>query len=423
MRSNGYGLAFGAFAIMFTAATTSVAQAPSEPGQPGPGAEPAAGATLTFGSDGATLSTGGQQRDEAQDESSESKADKKDEKLPWRGTTFTFEQSATTQTVGLGDDYISDNPVYELFFSFRPRYYFYDDGKHSFNVNMRFDLTQELTNSDSTTQQREAVFGNIGLNASYGVKLYKNDAGWSTTLNTGPRITLPADKYAYRSGQRLQLGWSLGGMQALPVAGQNKTWFPTASLNGAVEYRKMFNEATTSVNDDFERQRMDTGLRPLISDQLSPVAKVSDQLTITTGGSLDITSELHLTASYLWILQWTHKFSDATVDIVTGPAPVGSVDDPQTFRVVPWFMASIDYDIIPELGMSLGYYNVTNQIGADGQRRNPLWSPDARVFLDLTANLDEIYKRLAGKSSSEKPDSKPGVSVGSNRAHAGALTW
>ncbi len=50
-----------------------------------------------------------------------------------------------------------------------------------------------------------------------------------------------------------------------------------------------------------------------------------------------------------------------------------------------------------EIDLSLGYYNLANAIAPDGQRRslfgadNVWWSPDARVFFDITANLDALF--------------------------------
>ena len=72
-------------------------------------------------------------------------------------------------------------------------------------------------------------------------------------------------------------------------------------------------------------------------------------------------------------------------------------EDATNIRVMPWFLVSVDYDLLPEVGLGAGYYNVTNQLGEDGERRSPLWSPEARVFFDITANLDEIYLTIAGK--------------------------
>jgi hypothetical protein len=82
--------------------------------------------------------------------------------------------------------------------------------------------------------------------------------------------------------------------------------------------------------------------------------------------------------------------------------------DPSSFRVTTWGLVSVDYDVIDEMTVSLGYYNQTSQIGPDGTRRNPLYSPDARFFLTLTGNLDIIYERL-------KPPPGPSTEVQARR--------
>ena len=62
-----------------------------------------------------------------------------------------------------------------------------------------------------------------------------------------------------------------------------------------------------------------------------------------------------------------------------------------------WFIADVDYTLFDELDLSLGYYNLAGEIAPDGQRRglfgsdNVFWSPDARVFFDITANLDVLF--------------------------------
>ena len=80
------------------------------------------------------------------------------------------------------------------------------------------------------------------------------------------------------------------------------------------------------------------------------------------------------------------------------------------YTVNTWFIASVDYDLLDEVSLGLGYYNLANEIGPDGQRRgivgkdNIWWSPDARVFFDITANIDKLYDLASGKkkASGEK---------------------
>ena len=58
--------------------------------------------------------------------------------------------------------------------------------------------------------------------------------------------------------------------------------------------------------------------------------------------------------------------------------------------------------VLDELELDFGYYNLANALGPDGQQRslfgsnNIWWSPDARLFLSATANLDVLYDDVAG---------------------------
>ncbi len=404
MRIIGSGIALCAGAILLTLSAGAFAQPQPDPGQPGapaPGEPPAAapGATITFGSGGVSTSSGEPAKDEAA-QSDQSKKQKKPERLPWHGTSLLLDNSVTTQAVGIGKDYLSNDPVYEMWWSLRPRYYFLENDTHSLNLNLRMDLITEYTNSDSSTVKYEPQFGNIWVNLVYGFTAYKNeDSGWATKLSIGPRVILPTDKYTYDNGTRLQLGGVVGVNQAIPLGGPKATWFPGMSVSGSMAYAHNFMTYTTGVNTNFTREREDINGRTIESDQLSGSPKVNHQLLSFVEAAFDITEKLHFSADYIWIQQWTYKLGQSpAIATDTGPAaPSNLLADPVNYRVLPWFLTSVDYDVIPEFGVSVGYYNLSNQIGPDGQRRNPLWSPDARVFFDITGNLDEIYDTLSGR--------------------------
>ena len=49
--------------------------------------------------------------------------------------TLLLAPSVSTETIGIGKDYQSRHPSYQIWVSFRPRYYFYESDTESFNVN------------------------------------------------------------------------------------------------------------------------------------------------------------------------------------------------------------------------------------------------------------------------------------------------
>lgn len=350
------------------------------------------------------------------------KARKPARRLPFHDSTFFIDQSVSTQTVGVGSDYLSRDPVYELWYSFRPRYYFYETESDALNVNARFDVFQELTNSDTTTHEHELLLGDTWLNGVYEHWFVRDErSGYATKISAGPRLIFGTSKASQAAGTVMQVGAGGGITQTLPMRGPYKDSFQTLSLIGNAYYSKLINRCTTPCNPGFSYTRQDTGGRTLISDQVSGAALVNHQIITSIGTDVDIIKKLHFSASYIWVLQWFYPIDDQALPVMTATGPVlpSSIDDPQTFRVSPWILASLDFSPIEEMSLSFGYYNYANQIGPDGQRRSPLWSPDARFFLTITANLDAIYERVSGRAHYEyspNPSGLPHVSMATKPA-------
>ena len=127
--------------------------------------------------------------------------DKDQSDNPLRGSTLLLEQSMTTQTARLEpsaeQSYV---PLYELWLSFRPRYYF---GEH-WSVRGRFDYTKELTNNQTTTYYREDVFGDIWTDLVYSTRL---DTLWpGTKASLGVRALWPTSKASQANGTYVTLG-------------------------------------------------------------------------------------------------------------------------------------------------------------------------------------------------------------------------
>lgn len=422
MRSSIVSAAFGLGAAVLLFAWAGFAQ-PTSGAQPTGAANTQAGASAGFsvgfgqGTQPAAQASAGADVGTEQPPEKQNK-EKKDTKLAWRGTTLTFGQSATTQTLGVGKDYQSRNSDYSISFAFAPRYYVFDQDDHTININAKAEVYEELTNSDGTTRRREPIFGNIELNGAWGWTVFKNDEGFRTKLTGGPRFVLPTEKFAWRSGHRFTLGLAVGAAQDFPMTGKDATWFPTASVSASLAYMKPLRTATTSENSDFERERRSISGQSIVSNQFGVGAKTNHQLSASLNAMFDVLSQLHLSLGYAWAMQWAYTFDKVKV---TSTGVTGAVYEPRhlenatNFRVNPWFVAALDYDLLPEVGLGLGYYNLTSAIGADGQRRNSLWSPDARFYFDVTANLDELYLTISGKRS-PKDDDKAAAKAAATRS-------
>jgi hypothetical protein len=259
------------------------------------------------------------------------------------------------------------------------------------------NLYLELTNSDTTTTQREPVVGPTTLWGLYTYTFYEH-AGYRTAASFGPRMTLPTDRASRNAGQLLGLGAMGAATQTVPLAPEGAKALTSLRFGFSAIFIHPFNRAITPVNGDLEQPRQDVAGRSIASDQLRPGMNVANALTLLFTGGVQLLPRLGFGVSYVIGNSWAYAPTDVPVCTVqTGCITPTSLGDPPSFRVSTWALASLDYDALDEMTVSLGYYNLTSQIGADGQRRNPLYSPDARFYLTLTGNLDVIYDRLKSK--------------------------
>jgi hypothetical protein len=331
---------------------------------------------------------------------------------PWAGSILLFDQSATTQTLGIGKDYLSSDPTYELWFAFKPRYTFYKTDTTSMSVGLWANLYLELTNSDTTTTEREPVLGPTIVSASYGRTLFERDE-YKTSFTVGPRVTLPTDKESRASGRYFSLGAGAGLAQSIPLRGKDASSFESLTFGILSTYTHPFNRAIvpTTTNEDINGQPRQTTTPRTVevggilvpefgigTDVLRNGMNVKDSLSVSFSGTAQLTPKLAFGMTYVISNSWTYWAPPVdSLDIETGRALVQGIDDPTNHRVTTWGLVSLDYDVLDEMSLGIGYYNQTNQIGPDAQRRSPLWSPDARFYFTVTGNLDPIFQHLKAK--------------------------
>ena len=296
----------------------------------------------------------------------------------FRGSILLFDQSVTTQTVGIGADYQSANPTYEWWLAFKPRYRLWDSRRASISVGLWMNLYLELTNSDTTTRKREPLLGPTYASASYALTLREVN-GAKTVLAIGPRLTFPTDKAAWDGGQIMGVGATAELSQSFPLKGKGARALNGARLAAGTIVNHPFSRFTVPVDSGLHQLRQDVAGRLIVSDQLRGQENVENSLTLLGSGELQLLPRLELSASYVLINSWVYAPPAASVGTLTGPAPVMDIVDPTTFRVNTWLTASVSYQATDAMSVAFGYYNLANQIGPDGTRRDPLWSPSARL--------------------------------------------
>ncbi len=405
---------FGASALAQASAqpsgASSGASAGASAGQPSDDAIPAPGPASSEGPGGplGNVKVGPSTfaKDEAQ--AGAAREDKKTEpKLPWRNTTLIFDQSSSTSTLRLNTPQTA-TPFYEIWLSFRPRYYFSD----KVYVSARFDYYKEITNTEQTTKFREDVFGDIWTDLVYATPVPAISKHSKASI--GARLKLPTSKESQDQGVYVHTGATTSFKQGIPLRGESARYLSDAHVGLGFWYDHPFSRATTPTNPDLQYTRQDVGGLSTLSDQLSGGTLTNHSLVASLDTGVQVTPKLSLTVDMILINNWKYApTGNVSVATQNGPAAVQTSPFNTNHTVATWFLASVDYELLDELSLGLGYYNLSNEIGPDGQRRglftsnNIWWSPDARVFFDITANLDKIYEAATGhRTTTPQPPPK-----------------
>ncbi len=312
----------------------------------------------------------------------------------FRQSVACFGQSATTETLGVGQDVQSDNPRYEWTFALWPRYYILPDPANSLSLRANLALFSELTDSDVTTERGEWSLTDARVYLRYIRQLYAADEYATLGIVDLPDLRLPTSKASFRSGMYFSLGAALGLAQLLPLVREG-AWLRSFGIQVQGSYRYTATEATTPTTADLQRVYTDPFGNVVPAEQLGGVAFARHQASFILAGFVQIIDGLLWDVTLGWQPSFKYRFSEVQIcgNIDTGCVLPERIDDPQTFSVVTIFATSFQAQLTRLVSASLGYQNVALQLGPDGQRRNMLYSPDARFTLNLSLHLASLFDR------------------------------
>lgn len=334
--------------------------------------------------------------DTAEPTEAEREADEK-RKLPFHDSLFMWDNSATTESLGIGRETQSRNPTYEMTFRLAPRYYLLDEENRSRSLRADVRLVREFTDSDSTTDRGEWTFTDTPLWLAW-VERLRDVPGQSTDLVLqAPMVVLPTSQASYSSGVVLGLGVGAGVDQAVPLRGDDSSFLKSATLRPRASYTYHFASTTVPTNDDIDRVRLDPAGRALPSDQLRGSAFTQHEATLGLGIETLLAEDLSLVTEIGAIYGYRYAL-DERVE-VCGVVDTGCVDvegdpDASRSRVATVFGVELGYRFSQLFMASVGYANLSSQLGADGQRRSVFYSPDARASVTLTFVLDALYRKV-----------------------------
>ena len=322
-------------------------------------------------------------------------------KLPWHDTYLYWDHALSAHTLGVGQDYQSRDPIYQMTIGLRPRWYFYEHPGLSISARADLGVTSERTNSDTTTQRGEWSATDFELYGALSYKLRESKEDVTELAIRLPRITLPTSKISYRGGKLLGVGVRVGIREDIALEGRDADFFPNIELIGKAEYGYLFTNSQVPTNGGLERIRLDPEGRSIVSDQLSGATMARHAAAF--GGS----ALLHVHQRVLWTTSleireaWKYPV-DHDVQlcgvVLTGCTLATGTSDPQTRSVLTYFNTDFWITLTDALGLSLGYANLTAQLGPDGRRRGVFYSPDAMFYGTLNIELDQLYEGFSRRN-------------------------
>lgn len=341
--------------------------------------------------------------------------------LPWRGTTLTWNQAATTTILGVGRDNIGDEAEsYSWLFKFEPNYYVLDLEKDKLRAFAEIGIITELTNSDLTADRNETLFQDMQLGLGYTRTIFESggsDAGeWLTSGSLTGRFVLPTSERSYEEGRYLTTALGLGAKQKVKLLGTKSLGLQNVTVGATGTWGHLFSRSYQPTNPDIDREVRGEGVggrstgSSFDSDVLGLNAFSLNSLTAALTIDLNLIENLSLGAGFRIVGRFRHDFEEGAG--VSGGCDVAIENDPcvtagrlegrSLYQPLTTFDLSLTYPIYDVVGLTVGYNNETLWIGEDGQRRSIFYSPEAEFYLDIVANLDEIYTKVAGAVSPPK---------------------
>jgi hypothetical protein len=318
--------------------------------------------------------------------------------LPWHDTYLYWDNAVTASTLGVGQDYLTRNPLYEMTFGLRPRYYFVENERVTISARADLGVVSERTNSDTTSSQGEWSATDFELWGAYTNIVRQSKSELTELAIRIPRLILPTSKISQDTGKLLGLGVRLGGREDIVLAGRDARFFSNVELLGKIDYGYQFSNSQVATNGGLERIRMGEDGRSIVSDQLGGATLAQH------GAVLGISSWVHVHPRVNWITlfelrtAWkypvNHELQICGV-VLTGCTRASGVAEPQTRSALTYFQTEFWGRLTDTLELTVGYANLATQLAPDGRRRSVLYSPDARFYLTLNVYLDHLYVALS----------------------------
>jgi hypothetical protein len=315
--------------------------------------------------------------------------DAKEEGVPFRGSTFSFSQTLSSDTLSRSE-YLSYNPTYSWGFSLDLMWHF----SRVFSLRLNQELQIELTDSDTTTDNRMPLLSDTF--ATFDAKLLDQRVSkeFEWTLHTSGSLSAPTSLASQAATMVLGTRVGVAGGATLPkgMGGLGM------SLTLAYSHRFL----TSNVPQAEEQYPCSAGSASMaMCSQMGTGSNVRNAITLAAGTELRLNDDwgLSLSFSHAWkrgadLADYSGMSDDGT--------PIVLPDSSTThWRNASTLEFGVGYLIVPWLSLSLVATNTFRNRGLDGELRAPLQMVDTYFGLNAGIRLDEIYLAVSGKGDEE----------------------
>lgn len=326
----------------------------------------------------------------------------------WRFSSFSWSQSVTTTTAGIGRDNIGhEDEFYGWDFSFAPQYWFYDEKDDKVFVNAEIGASVEWTDSATTTEKREPQLTDFQLGLGYNRSIFTSeDSEWLTRLFLRGRAIFPTSEISQAQGRYLTTSLGASVLQVFKLLGNDADGLNNLTVIGGVTWSHLFARSYTATNPELERTRQSAGGQTILSDQLTFNSMDIDRVIPTLFTTLPLYKDLSFNTTWRLIGRFRHDFEGDGCDVIVMDECVEADRDPN--RTTYLTNSSVDFSLTQGIYnvafLTIGYNNETLTLGENGKSRNPFYSPSALFYLDISLQLDQVYaKATAGSGSNRNP--------------------
>jgi len=323
-------------------------------------------------------------------------------RLPWRGTGVSWDHSATTSLLGVGQDEQSvAHEQYVQTFSAALNYFVIEQEKWSVAVAAAPSFSVELTNSSDTTTIHEPWLNDLPVNATYRRRLYTNEEKeLYTGLSLNGTVILPTSPASYNAGTYFTTSPRIAVFQTFPLLGHEAKHFQSMTVGVSARWDHRFGTYDTAVNPDLNQPRMDARGSTFLSDDLSFNRFASNSLRQgvfvflsedIVGTTLQFFASLGLNQNFLPALP-----DDASCDVSLQTGCVNLKNQGSFTQYGYSFAGGFTWFPTAEFGLYLNYANGGGQLGPNGQRRNVFYNPNAQFSAGIALGVDAIFEALTG---------------------------